>query len=124
MAPMQEEAVTSIVKSDRAGRTRYTAKYKSEVVAAFESSSLSGPAFARQCGIKYPTFAAWVAKGRGPDHPRPSTPPASPFIIAEIGGGISGGSEVLEVRLPGGAIVLAETPRQLVLLAELLKALG
>ena len=52
MTSMQEEAVTSIVKSDRVGRTRYTAEYKSEVVAAFEPSSLSGPAFARQCGIK------------------------------------------------------------------------
>ena len=124
MASMQEEAVTSIVKSDRAGRTRYTAKYKSEVVTAFEASGLSGPAFARQCGIKYPTFAAWVAKGRSPDRSQKSAPPASPFIIAEIGGGIPGGSEVLEVRLPGGAIVLADTPRQLALLAELLKALG
>ena len=121
---MQEEEVTSIVKSDRVGRTRYTAEYKSEVVAAFESSSLSGPAFARQCGIKYPTFAAWAAKGRGPDRSQNSAPPASPFIIAEIGGGNSAGSEALEVRLPGGATVLADTPRQLALLAELLKALG
>ena len=54
MASMQKEASTSIVKSDRAGRSRYTAQYKSEVVAAFEASGLSGPAFARQCGIKYP----------------------------------------------------------------------
>jgi hypothetical protein len=32
--------------------------HKQEVISAFESSSLSGPAFARQCGIKYPTFAS------------------------------------------------------------------
>lgn len=124
MASMQEEASTSIVKSDRAGRSRYTAQYKAEVVAAFETSGLSGPVFARQCGVKYPTFAAWVAKGRCPQRLRPSAPPASPFILAEIGGGNTGGSDVLEVRLPGGATVLASTPRQLALLAELLKTLG
>lgn len=121
---MQEGASTSIVKSDRAGRTRYTAEYKSEVVAAFRSSGLSGPAFARQCGIKYPTFAAWVAKSRGPDRRPPSAPPSNSFILAEIGEGNASASDVLEVRLPGGATILAETPRQLALLAELLKALG
>ena len=46
-----------IVKSDQTGRTRYTPQYKREVLAAFESSSLSAPVFARQCGIKYPTLA-------------------------------------------------------------------
>ena len=61
---MQEEASTSIVKADRSGRTRYTDQYKAEVVEAFADSGLSGPAFARQCGVKYPTFAAWAANTR------------------------------------------------------------
>ncbi len=51
-----------IIKSDRTGRTRYSAEYKREVLDAFESSSLSAPVFAQQCDIKYPTFAAWLAK--------------------------------------------------------------
>ena len=61
-----------IVKSDRSGRIRYSAQYKQEVIAAFEASSLSGPVFARQCGIKYPTFASWVAaiRRREPKAPR------------------------------------------------------
>ena len=54
----------TIIKSDRAGRTRYTAQYKRDVLDAFESSSLSAPAFAMQCGVKYPTFAAWIAGRR------------------------------------------------------------
>ena len=124
MASMQEEAVTSIVKADRAGRTRYTDEYKTEVLEAFAGSSLSGPAFARQCGIKYPTFAAWVAKARrGERHPKPRQS-ASPFIIAEIGQARGCGEDVLEVRLAGGATALAGSPRQIALLAELLKALG
>ena len=52
-----------MIKSDCIGRTRYTAQYKAEVLAAYQRSGMSGPAFAKQCGIKYPTFAAWVAKG-------------------------------------------------------------
>ncbi len=115
--------MTSIVKSDRAGRTRYPDQYKAEVVEAFEASSLSGPAFARQCGIKYPTFAAWVAKARGRDHSRQAEPTSSAFIIAELGQESAVGSETLEVRLPGGATAVAGTSRQVVLLAELLKSL-
>ena len=62
MTSMQEESTTSIVKSDRLGRTHYSADYKDQVLDAFATSSLSGPIFAKQCGIKYPTFASWVAK--------------------------------------------------------------
>ena len=123
MTTMQEEEVTSIVKADRTGRTRYTDQYKAEVVEAFAASGLSGPAFARQCGVKYPTFAAWVAKARRQDRPSQPGQPASPFIIAEIGEGSGGGTGVLKVRLPGGATAVAGTSRQVVLLAELLKAL-
>ena len=125
MASMQEEAVTSIVKADRAGRTRYTDEYKAEVLEAFACSSMSGPAFARQCGIKYPTFAAWVAKARrGGKRSELRQAAASPFIIAEIGQARGCGEDVLEVRLAGGATAVAGNPRQIALLAELLKALG
>ena len=53
-----------IIKSDRSGRVRYTDEFKREVLAAYESSSLSGPDFARQCGVKYPTLTAWVSSRR------------------------------------------------------------
>ena len=55
-----DQADGVIVKSDQTGRTRYTPEYKREVLAAFDSSSLSAPVFARQCGIKYSTLAAWI----------------------------------------------------------------
>jgi hypothetical protein len=61
---MQEEAETSIIKSDRVGRAQYSRDYKNQVLAAFEQSGMSGAAFAEQCGVKYPTFASWVAKAR------------------------------------------------------------
>ena len=58
-----DPAADVIVKSDQTGRTRYPTQYKLEVLAAFRSSSLSAPVFARQCEIKFPTLAAWLRRG-------------------------------------------------------------
>jgi transposase-like protein len=124
---MEPEAAASKIKSGRARRRRYTDQDRAEVVAAFESSSLSASAFARQHGIKYPTFSSWVAKARGRARSRQSASSSSPFLIAEIGQQSGGGGavegETLEVRLPGGATAMAGTSRQVALLAELLKSL-
>ena len=110
----------TIVKSDRAGRIRYSAQYKQEVLASFASSSLSAPVFARQCGIKYPTFAAWLAAGKNPQRkPSPSHPV---FLVAEMAGAAD--RSALEVCLPGGAVARATRPEEIKLLAELLRHLA
>ena len=121
---MQPEVSTSIIKSDRIGRTRYRAQYKAEVLAAFESSGLSGPAFARECGVKYPTFASWVAKARKSRAVPDTSAPSTPFLIAEIGEDSTSSSSALEVTLPGGACLRAGNAQQVRLLAELLKTLA
>ena len=123
MTSIPQEPVASIVKSGRAGRTHYTDQYKAEVVAGFEASNLSASAFARQCGIKPPTFAAWVAKARGRAPSRQAARSSNAFIIAEIGEESAVGGETLEVRLPGGAATTAASSKQVALLAELLKSL-
>ena len=122
MASIQETS-TSIIKSDRAGRTRYSRAYKQEVVAAYEQSGMSAAAFAVHCGIKYPTFASWVAKARQPGGDfSASEEEGQRFILAEIG---SGGPDLpLKLELPGGVIVHVTSPQQLGLLADLLKALA
>ena len=112
----------SIIKSDRIGRTRYSAQYKTEVLAAYQRSGMSGPAFAKQCGIKYPTFAAWVAKGRQRDEPGVGKIADQRFLLAEFAGSTS--DTGLKVELPGGAVVHVSTPAQVQLLGELLKALA
>ena len=81
MSSIIEQSTGIIVKSVHSGRTRYTAQTKQEVLAAFESSSLSAPAFALPCGIKYPTFAAWIAaRKREESRSVLKSPPA--FLIA------------------------------------------
>ena len=113
---------TSIIKSDRAGRTRYSAEYRAEVVAAFEGCGLSGPAFARQCGIKYPTFAAWVAKSRKAGMAGDEDDVGQRFLLAEIAGPDTGAA--LRVELPGGALAHVSTTSHAALLGEMLKALS
>jgi len=121
MSSITDQSAGTIIKSDRSGRTRYTDQYKHEVLAAFETSSLSAPDFARQCGIKYPTFAAWIAtrkrdgrQGTGGDGPA--------FLVAEVSAALGG--PALEVRLPGGAVVRASDAEQIRLLAVLLRQLA
>ena len=108
---MPEEPVTTIIKTDRLGRTHYSADYKTQVFQAFESSSLSGPAFAKQCGIKYSTFAAWVGKRKrkrkasADDRIKPITT----FMVAEVPANLTSGT--LKVTLPGGAIAEITAPQ-------------
>lgn len=124
MATHPDPSSGTIIKSDRAGRTRYTAQYKREVLDAFESSSLSAPTFARQCGVKYPTFAAWIAgRRRGTRAASPAPRSRQPvFILAEPDAPVDG--TALEVNLPGGAVARVTGDAQAKLLAELLRHLA
>jgi len=72
-----DQAAGVIVESGQTGRTRYTPEHKCEVLATFESSSLSVPVFARQCGIKYPTLAAWIRVRKRGDQTTPRGNPST-----------------------------------------------
>jgi len=112
-----------IVKSDSTSRTPYTSHYKAEVLAAYQRSSLSAPVFAKQCGIKYPTFAAWIAARKAADQTTSRT--ATPaFLVAEVAACSDAQDGILEVHLPGGAIARAADAEQIRLLATLLRQLA
>jgi transposase len=53
---------SAIIRTGADGRQRYDEDYKLRVLDAFDRSGMSGKAFAAQCGVKYPTFASWLAK--------------------------------------------------------------
>lgn len=124
MAPIQESSTSNIIKSDRAGRTRYSQSYKDEVVAAYRQSNMSAAAFAQHCGVKYPTFASWVAKARQPNVASAdrTNEDSQQFILAEFGGVQT--DTPLKVELPGGAIAHLSSSSQLGLLTDLLKTLS
>lgn len=126
MASTREELSTTIIRSDRSGRPRYTQEYKDEVLAAYEASGMSGPAFAAHCGVKYPTFAGWVAKRRREGGCGGSGPGQAAggqqFVLAEIGGADMDGG--LQVDLPGGARAQLSEACQAPLLAALIRELA
>lgn len=118
-----DQHTTTIIKSDRTGRTRYTREYKQEVLAAYQSSSLSAPLFAAQCGIKYPTFASWLAACKHDDKSGVTTH-RPVFMLAEFAPSSQDTSAALEVRLLCGAVVRVASRDQLPLLVELLRQLA
>ena len=99
MTPIIHETVGPIITSDRTNRTRHSRKYKQEVLDVFDSSSLSAPAFARQCGIKFPTFASWLAKRRRAEKRKPANTQPPTFMIAELSKLSGPGSGTLEVQV-------------------------
>ena len=118
----KDDFPATIIKSDRTGRLRYTQQYKDEVLAAYEASGMSGPAFAEHCGLKYQTFAGWVAKRRR--EKGQTRPPAAEqqFVLAEFGAAPVSGE--LRVELPGGACARLSDAAQAGLLAALIRALA
>lgn len=122
MASMIHTPSTTIIKSDRAGRPRYTQKYRSEVLAAYEASGMSGPAFAKHCGLKYPTFAAWVAKQRREKSSPKTSSPKRQFVVAEFEEGPH--PDGLQIELPGGASARLAHVNQIDLVVSLIRALS
>ena len=123
MASTTDTTTTNIIKSDRIGRAQYRPQYKSDVLAAYDESGMSGRAFSEQCGIKYSTFASWVTKANKITDQKTTTPCDHPFVLAEFAPPDLV-SSALEINLPGGAIAKATSCDQVRLLAELLKALA
>ncbi|MEM9599022.1 MAG: transposase [Acidobacteriota bacterium] len=117
-----DQSPATIIKSDRTGRRRYTREYKNEVLAAYESSGMSGPAFAEHCGLKYPTFASWVSKRRREETGGEAPENHEKFVLAEFAAAT--GPEGIAIELPGGANARLADSRQVELLAALIKALA
>lgn len=122
MTTTNDEAPATIIKSDRTGRRRYTREYKNEVLAAYESSGMSGPAFAEHCGLKYPTFASWVSKRRREDTGGEAPENDRKFVLAEFAASTEPGG--IAVELPGGVTARLAATEQVELLAALVKALA
>jgi hypothetical protein len=122
MAPTNDNPTTTIIKSDRSGRPRYTQQYKDEVLAAYEASGMSGPAFAEHCGLKYPTFATWAAKRRRETGSEAGVEPPQQFVLAEFD--TAPASSELHIDLPGGSRARLTAANQIELLVTLIKSLG
>lgn len=114
----------SLIKTDVRGHVCYSPEQRSALVAAFESSGLSGPRFAALHGVKYQTFAAWVVKDKRRRLAVSSGVrlPLLSLVAAELEPSAGAGNGV-EVLLPGGAKLIITTPGQVQLAAALVRAL-
>jgi hypothetical protein len=94
----------------------------------FDKSGLSASKFAALVGIKYPTFAAWVARRRKVAAPQAPAKPADPVhwleaVVQEARARVSHPTSVVVLRLPGGAQIELVDAKQAPLAAALLRAL-
>lgn len=107
------------VTLDAKGRVRVTPDQRRKLLEEFARSGESAPRFARRLGLKYSTFAAWVARKRR-TKPAPAAPPLRLLeaVIAPTATDIP-----LLVQLPGGARAELQSLNQIPLLAALMQAL-
>jgi len=123
---MSETTKISLIKADRKGRTQYSAEYRREVLAAFAKSGQTAMGFAEHLGVKYSTFASWVSKakrlGGGKSPKKVAEEPK--FLLAEVRDEAEATSVGVSVSLPGGVVARAGSREEVLLLAELIKALS
>lgn len=124
-------SIAVVLKRDARGRVRTTAAQRAELLAEYERSGLSGPAFARVTGINYQTFAWWRQEQRKAHSAlMPATQPVSPASIRlveatlPIAPPLAVVGAAVNVVLPGGGCVEISHVGQVALVAELLKALA
>ena len=55
---------STIIRAGSDGRLRYSPAQKQSLLEAFDRSGTSAMAFARQHGVQYQTFIAWLRKRR------------------------------------------------------------
>ena len=112
-----------MLKVDEAGRVWTPRELREAVLDEFERSGLPGTQFAQRIGVKYPTFASWVQKRRRERDERGSLP----WVEVEVDapdGAKAAARAALSVHLSGGARIEVADAAQVLLAAELLRALA
>jgi transposase len=124
-----------VLKTDTLGRVHTPKARREALLEEFERSGVSGQKFAAMVGVNYQTFAAWVQrrrKARGSQSALAPTGGRRPSealrlveaVIREECVPEGSADEVsICVQLPGGAEIKVHDVRQVMLVAELLRAL-
>jgi hypothetical protein len=123
------EATETILKTDTKGRVKTPPERRKKLLEEFECSGLSGAKFAELAGIKYQTFAAWVARRRkqrglaqGPTKGT-NTVQWLEAVVREAGAPVSAVATPLRVRLSTGAWIELSDLNQISLAVALVRAL-
>ena len=128
LVPATDTSELSLIKTDALGRLHRTPQQREQILDEYERSGLSGPKFAALCGVKYQTFAAWLArrKSRKLAHrPRRRQPKASPqvrWLEASVQPAATSAAGLV-LKLPGGVQAQLINPSHVPLAAALVRAL-
>lgn len=125
---METQATTAEIvddgqRRDRRGRVSWPAQRREQLLDEYERSGLSQAAFARQAGVKYPTFAHWVQERRreAAGQPGPTTDVAPRFAELGVPGPVLPAAGTLSVSMPDGLVVSGTDPQALAGLVQLLR---
>jgi transposase-like protein len=99
-------------KRDERGRRITRAAERETLVRAYEESGLTQKAFAKQEGVKYPTFVSWVQEGR---RRRPG--PKVGFTELRL----PRAAAPLEVQLADGTVIRGSNVEEVARLLQLLR---
>lgn len=124
-----------LLKVDTKGRVRVSRERREELLGEYDRSSMSGAAFARWAGIKYPTLMSWLSERRRGGQRLGAEPVRGDelsWVEAVVEGtrtsreeAEGGGAAVLlEIALPGGASLRVSSPAGAALAAEVMRHLG
>jgi hypothetical protein len=75
LVPATEPTESNLIRTDARGRMQRTPEQRERILDEYERSGLSGPKFAALCGVKYQTFATWLARRKGRRQPYPKRRP-------------------------------------------------
>ena len=118
-----------LIKTDRLGRLQISSEHRQMLLDKFDASAMSGQAFAKMHGIKYPTFANWCQKRKRGRNQYPQVPDSNDLKLMEsltevICQKSSESSEdVLTVQFGKGIELSISNDAQLSLAAKLIKQL-
>jgi hypothetical protein len=128
LVPATETTPPSLIRTDVLGRMHRTAEQRERILDEYERSGLSGPKFAALCGVKYQTFAYWLARRKSQRQARSKHRPARKALpqvrwleasVQPTAVGVHG----LLLQLPGGVRAQLSHPHHIALAAALVLAL-
>ena len=112
------------------GRMHRTLEQRERILDEYERSGLSGPKFAALCGVKYQTFAAWLARRKSrrqalSSKRRPLRKAATQvrWLEASVQPTAASTTAGLLLQLPGGIRAQINHPHHIALAAALVRAL-
>lgn len=118
-----------ILKSDTIGRVRMPKDKRELILDRFEESGMTGLAFAKHVGVKYPTFASWIQKRRRDREERPASGPKEAQTSISLFEAVLDQHPIstacgLELISVGGTRIRLERSEQIPMAVTLLRQLG